>query len=522
MSKILSTIFYLVIIFVFSLFFSEKSLATHSMGADLTYECIGGNTYKVRLSFYRDCIGTTEPVNALINISSASCGQSLSVTCYKIPGTGQEITPICPSVESTCNGGIYTGIEEWIYEGTVVLPMQCTDWVFSFDLCCRNNAITTIDDPGGNDFYIYSTLNNTIAPCNNSPTFSDKPVPFVCLGQEFCFNHGAFDFDGDSLVYSLITPLHNPGAPVTYYAPYSASQPLNSVPGIQFSSENGNICMTPQSLEITVMAVLVQEYRNGVLIGSVERDIQVTVLTCTNNLPTVSGINGTNDITATICADQPFCFDVFSNDVDGSQNLIVEYDQSIPGATFSATSAQHPTGTFCWTPSASNISAQPYCFTLSVHDDACPYMGYQIYSYCLTVTGLTADAGPDQFLGCSGTATLQANGSGGNPPYSYLWSTGSTDASISAGPGTYILTVSDGQCANQDTINVTNVPTPVFDSIPVTDVLCNGASNGTITVHTTGGTGTIQHSIDNGGSYQASNVFTGLPIGNYQIMIQDA
>src|SRR4030095_15047659 len=156
MSRSLSTIYYLALAVFFSLSFSEKSMASHSMGADLTYECLGGNTYKIRLSFYRDCIGVAEPVNALISVSSISCGQNLSVTCYKIPGTGQEITPICPSATSTCNGGIYTGIEEWIYEGTIILPMQCTDWVFSFDLCCRNTAITNISAPGSDDFYIYS------------------------------------------------------------------------------------------------------------------------------------------------------------------------------------------------------------------------------------------------------------------------------------------------------------------------------------------------------------------------------
>ena len=304
------------------------------MGADLTYECLGGNTYKIRLSFYRDCFGVAEPTDAIINISSASCGQNFDITCYKIPGTGQEITPICASVSTTCNGGSFTGIQEWIYEGTVTLPMQCTDWVFSFNLCCRNAAITTITTPDTDTFYIYATLNNTISPCNNSPVFSNKPVPFVCVGQQFCFNHGAFDADGDSLVYSLITPYQDPVTTVSYILPNSATQPLNSVPAMQFSTANGNICMTPQQIEVTVMAVLVEEYRNGVLIGSVERDIQVTVVVCTNSLPTLSGMDGTNNFTATICANQPFCFDVLSDDVDAGQNIFVDYDQEHSGGYF--------------------------------------------------------------------------------------------------------------------------------------------------------------------------------------------
>ena len=317
-----------------AILFSQEVKASHSMGADLTYECVGANKYKLRLSFYRDCIGIAAPTTVTINISSASCGATLTKTLNPIAGTGQEVTPLCPSAVSTCNGGVFTGIQEWVYEGIVTLPMQCTDWVMSYNLCCRNAAINTITTPGASTFYIYATLNNTVSPCNSSPTFSNKPVPFICMGQQFCFNHGAYDVDGDSLVYSLITPKQDAVTNVNYIAPYNASNPLNSVPAMQFNTATGDVCMTPQALQVTVMAVLVSEYRNGVLIGTVERDIQITVINCNNTLPTLTGINGTNVFSATVCANQPYCFNIFSNDPDAGQNLFVDWDQSIPGATF--------------------------------------------------------------------------------------------------------------------------------------------------------------------------------------------
>src|SRR5436189_6070431 len=102
-----------VTIMVLALLFSQHARASHSMGADLTYTCLGGNTYKVTLTFYRDCIGIAAPVNPFVNISSASCGQSLGVTCYARAGTGQEVTPACSSSVTTCNGGTFTGIQEW-------------------------------------------------------------------------------------------------------------------------------------------------------------------------------------------------------------------------------------------------------------------------------------------------------------------------------------------------------------------------------------------------------------------------
>ncbi|MEO8148644.1 MAG: PKD domain-containing protein, partial [Bacteroidia bacterium] len=434
--------------------FSKTAYATHSMGADLTYTCLGGNNYKLRLSFYRDCSGIAAPSNVTINIHSISCGDSLNVVLLPIPGTGVEITPICTSVTSTCNGGTFTGIREWIYEGIVTLPSQCPDWGFSYNLCCRNGAISTIVNPLNEQIYIHSMLNNTISPCNNSPTFMNKPVPFVCAGQQFCYNHGAYDPDGDSLAYSLINPLGTGGVPVTYIPPYSATQPMNSVPAMTFNPLTGDFCATPQSIEVTVMAVLIQEYRNGVLIGEVERDMQITVTPCTNTIPNLSGINGTNNFSATICANQPFCFDIYSNDLDSGQNLTVTWDQSINGGVLNSVGSPHPVSTFCWTPTSTDVSSTPHCFTVRVQDNACPYLGSQIYSFCLTVVNVTANAGPNQTVNCGGTATITATGSTTTGSYTYLWSNGITAASQNVSPGTYTVTVSNGFCTATDVVKI--------------------------------------------------------------------
>ncbi len=423
------------------------------MGADLTYECLGGNTYRVTLSFYRDCIGIPAPANPLVYVRSASCGQNLNVTVSPRPGTGQEVTPSCSSSVTTCSGGTFTGIQEWVYDGIITLPMNCTDWVFSYSLCCRNAAITTITNPGTSTFYIYSTLNNVVSTCNSSPTFSNKPVPFLCLGQQYCFNHGAYDPDGDSLVYELITPKQTAGADVVYMAPYNASNPLNSFPATSFNPVTGDICLNPQNIEVTVMAVLVKEYRNGVLIGSVERDLQLTVMNCANNLPSLTGINGTNDFSITVCANAETCFDIFSIDPDAGQTLEVNWDNGIAGASFSSSGGTRPTGTFCWTPQPSDIGSTNI-FTVRVNDDACPYYGSQIYSYTVNVIGITANAGPDQLIACSDLATLTAVGSGGSGSYTYQWSNGSTSQWITVGEGTYWVTISDGTCMATDTVNV--------------------------------------------------------------------
>lgn len=438
----------------------NEARASHAMGADLTYECLGGNTYRVRLSFYRDCIGIPAPLNVFVNIRSVSCGRTLGVTCNPVPGTGQEVFYLCPTALSTCNGGSFTGIQEWVYEGIVTLPLQCPDWEFSYSLCCRNAAITNISNPGSNTFYIYARLNNTISPCNSSPTFSNKPVPFACLGQQLCFNHGAVDADGDSLVYSLVNPRQTVSTNVSYNAPYNASNPLASSPALQFNSATGDICFTPTQLQVTVMAVLVEEYRNGVRIGSVVRDIQITVLNCNNDLPTLSGINGTTDYDISVCANDTLCFNILSSDINAAQTVSMVWNNGVQGASFNSAGSPRPTGTFCWSPGTADIRNSPYCFTVRVSDNACPVLGANTYSYCITVKGIIANAGPDQYIACSDQATISASASGGNAPYTYQWSNGFNGQTQTVPVGTYIVTVSDGVCTGTDTVNVVSAFEP--------------------------------------------------------------
>ncbi|MBK7431443.1 MAG: PKD domain-containing protein [Bacteroidetes bacterium] len=437
------------ILLISSMIFINEARGSHSMGADLTYKCLGGNSYEIELSFYRDCAGIEADTEAYI-VFQSSCFPADSIRIYQIAGTGQEISPACPNNTTTCNGGTFTGIQEYIYRGVINLPGPCADWQFSYNLCCRNNAITNINNPGQTQIYIFANLNSTISPCNNSPTFSNKPVPFACRGQQFCYNHGAYDQDGDSLVYSLITPYEGPGTPINYSPPWTATNPLTSSPAVSLNQFTGDICMTPTNLEITVMAVLVEEYRNGVLIGAVERDIQFTIIDCNNIIPTLSGINGTNSFSQTVCAGTQTCFDITSSDVNGTQNTFIDWDYSIPGATFTTYPASRETATFCWTPTSAQISTNPYCFTVTVRDDNCPFVGSQIYAYCITVTGIIADAGPDLTVACNATTPITATASGGSGMYNYQWNTGANTPSIIGGAGTYVVTASDGSCTDSD------------------------------------------------------------------------
>lgn len=83
------------------------------------------------------------------------------------------------------------------------------------------------------------------------------------------------------------------------------------------------------------------------------------------------------------------------------------------------------------------------------------------------VTTQFANITPANPATCFGvpTAVITANGSGGAPPYSYLWSTGITTQSITVGLGTYWVQIQDStNCPPAyDTVTVTLAPLTVAD-----------------------------------------------------------
>jgi hypothetical protein len=523
---------------------SNSAKATHSMGLDLTYQCIGSNQYQINLTFYRDCNGITAPTIPSVNWTAA-CG---SGTAQLQQISMQEITPACPGIVGTaCNngGGVY-GIEEYKYQGVLTLPAGCTDITLSFQQCCRNNAITTLTNPGTESLYIEAAMSSG-ALCNNSPVFSNFPVPFGCVGQPVFYNHGALDPDGDILTYSIIDCYNRSGTPVIYNAGYSASMPLSTTGGTTINASTGAISFTPNIAQVGVLCVKVDEFRNGVLIGSVVRDIQFTSVACSNTVPTLSGVDNTTSYNASATVGSQLCFDVFSNDPDVNQTTNLAWNSGIASGTFTTTGSPFANGTFCWTPTAADVGT--HTFTVTVADDYCPIIGQNTYTYTITVQG----AAPCDSIGvnivsyndlsCSsndGSAVIVA--SNGVGPYDYQlvnWTTGAffsnnTGIFNNLTSGSYSVWVIDANgctpACSGHTFAIGGNTTPLLATATATDVPCpsnstntidSTNSGGSVTVISTGGSAPYLYSID-GISFQSSSSFSNLIVGTYTVVAMDA
>ena len=257
----------------------------HIAGSEITYTCINGSTYILQVDLYYKCGSTILPAQLAIACFSA-CGDSLWAILSPT-GPGQPV-PTLWNGPNTCNTGFIGAFLKSTYKGVIGLP-PCNDWLLVHALCCRLGLNVSQQTFHPNTSAVTATLNSTLG-CNNSPVFNEDHTIDLCMGDTVCFDYGATDPDGDSLSYSLIPPLSNVNTNLIYFPPWSYNNFMgNSL--LTFNEQTGGLCICPigpllgNLTQIAVFAILVKEWRNGVVIATTTRDIQVQAFECPTPLP---------------------------------------------------------------------------------------------------------------------------------------------------------------------------------------------------------------------------------------------
>lgn len=393
--------FFIIIITSLFVLTSYQVKASHAAGAELRYECLGSNQYRFIYTLYSDCSGISINDPVYMDIQS-SCFFVGSYPLNSPVLINDNITRICSLDSSTCHRGYYLGIRKFEYSTVVTLPGYCDDWIFSLTENARTLNITTTMGPGVDKLCVFATLNNTIAMCNSSPVFEFEPTVIASNLTQQCISNAATDPDGDSLTFELIPPHRTIDSTVTYLNGYTYSHPLFSNPPITLDASTGLMCMHPSQIESTIYAVLVSEFRNGVLIGKTERDIQLISANSYNHLPEISGINGTSQQNITACPGQLLNFLIFMTDADSGDSTTLIYDTLYGGATLDTSGTLGNSVLFSWTPSLSDVRINPYCINVQVSDNHCPFTGSATKTFCITVL-------PDSDASCQTTKVHELN-----------------------------------------------------------------------------------------------------------------
>tara|TARA_B110000211_G_scaffold225179_1_gene277055 strand:+ start:795 stop:4148 length:3354 start_codon:yes stop_codon:yes gene_type:complete len=541
MTKRLFHIFLWVLLFIFS---QQNLFASHGAGLDISYECvsqgINSNNYKITVKYYRDCSSSSTAAGSFDLDYTSSCGSS-TLSLPQISGP-TFITPLCSALPTICNNG-FVELEEYIYQTTISL-IHCNDWILT--VCAngnRNSAITTIQNPTLENLCVKAEIDN-LSICNNSPSFTEYPAPYICAGQSYCYNNGAVDIDGDSLVYSLEAPNTGSGG-VTYLGAFSALNPISGT--TNFDPLTGNLCMNATQNQVSVIAMKITEYRNGFKIGSVLRDIQIIVLNCPIPPPVLSGFNGspqnvTNAIgiqdSLSFCANNlnNINFSINSN-LGLSNNKIMSWSgiNGIPSASFVITNnnSNTPTGTFNWTPQLSDVINSPFTFTVNVEDDACPINNQFSYTYTITLSSnasFNITYNQINFPSCigynDGNINLTVTGTTGLTTYDWTGPNNFTSTNEDINTlfsGTYNITITDAAgCIMDDNINIID-PADLNITPVISSVSCVGANNGGIDITVTPNSGSLLYSWTGPNNFTSTNDdITSLSAGTYDLVITDA
>lgn len=323
------------------IFVSSATNASHIVGGDIEYECTGTRTWKVKLTLYRDCSGTslcnnmgctqtmTAKPNTTLNTTGCSANPNLvnfTLNLIKVEDLNKSAKDVCGNIaKNGCNnlGQVSVGpynpsIEKYVFEGTLNLSNSslnnatCKYWDISWTLCCRNVGIYNLANSSSQDFKIGATIdifhqsNNTFK--NNSPIFKNEPVITVCANQEIVYNIGGVDQDGDLLTYHIAPSLKSDGTSVIYQAPGSPTYPFplnaNQPPHVNYPQTNGPYVIIDSLTGFTSfnginntsstisgnMNLVVKQWNNDsvgapYLVGITQREVQMLLINCAANIP---------------------------------------------------------------------------------------------------------------------------------------------------------------------------------------------------------------------------------------------
>ena len=342
----------LIIFFFFLTCYIPIASATHNRAGEITYQHMGGLTYKVIVTTYtKDSSPADRPDLEIF------WGDGTSDTIQRTNGSGDILGNDIKKNE-------YEGIHTYGGVGEYILSMEDPN---------RNSDIINIPGSVNISFYIKALL--IISPWgvgnyNNSPLLLNPPIDDACVSKKFIHNPGAYDPDGDSLSYALDTCKGAGGTNITgYFIPNNVS--INPLTG-------DLIWNTPTTIGEYNFVIIIKEWRRGpngpVLIGYIWRDMQVTVGVCENSPPVITVTQDTCVIAGTtlninvIATDQDSNNTVTLSATGGPLQLTnspAQFPQPVSGL-------QNVSSVFSWETICAHVRQQPYSVLFKALDDDSP------------------------------------------------------------------------------------------------------------------------------------------------------
>ena len=353
----------LLLIFGLLFCFAFTVKATHQRAAEITYTWLGGNAYEFTLTCF-----TYTPSPAGL--------QRDSLLVQWGDGTEEYIPRVVlQNLGDDYTLNVYKKIHNFSSSGTYTISMEDAN---------RNYGVVNVPNSVMVPMHIETELViNPFLGYNNSVQLLNAPVDKGCVGKLYLHNPSAYDPDGDSLSYKLVNCKGLDGLDVPGYTFPQASQSFEIDP------------MTGElRWDVPVMqgeynvAFMVEEWRHGIKIGSVIRDMQILISVCDNDLPEIQC-----DEQYCLLAGQQLEFLISASDPDGDNVTLTAsgapLELSVSPAILNPESAfgLNPQMEFLWNTSYVHIRNTPYQLVIHAKDDATPVSLTNLKTVSINVMG---------------------------------------------------------------------------------------------------------------------------------------
>ncbi|MBK8699491.1 MAG: gliding motility-associated C-terminal domain-containing protein [Saprospiraceae bacterium] len=263
------------LLLILALISFSKVWATHNRAGEITYQQIGPLTIRMTITTYTKESSVAADRDSL----EVFWGDGLSQWVKRTNDSGQ-------TLENDVKLNKYTA--EHTYPGRA-------SYTISFLDPNRSGNILNINYPRSDEIQFYLATRFTLLDIqfqgsNSSAILLQAPIDVACVGQPFVHNPNAYDPDGDSLSYELIVPLSgdNQEVPNYFYPDEILPSSLNL---ISLNPQTGEFIweFPPQIGEYNI-AMRISEWRNGVRINAIIRDMQILVRNCNTVPPSISAL----------------------------------------------------------------------------------------------------------------------------------------------------------------------------------------------------------------------------------------
>lgn len=338
-----------ILFFLSLLFLSINAFATHNRAGEITYEHVSGNTYKITLITY-----TYKPsaANETRNKLTILWGDD---TSSEIPRVAQIDLP------DLILKNTYIGTHTFPGAGVYTIVMSDPN---------RNANIVNIPESVTVVFSVKTILKiDPSIGANSTPVMLNPPVDKAALNQRFIHNPNAYDPDGDSLSYKLAVCLGNNGMPIQGYTYPKANNEL------YVDAITGDFVWdAPIQIGEYNVAMEIEEWRDGIKIGSIIRDMQIAVEETDNQPPIINDLPN-----YCVVAGDNLNFDVIASDPDNDKITLTAtggpFQFSVSPAEFPSTTINMPapspiTANFNWDTECEHIRKQAYDVLFRVQDNS--------------------------------------------------------------------------------------------------------------------------------------------------------